>query len=228
MNDLAGLPRIELSNCRRDPTEPAFYAAHVTLDGNVSRAWIRARGHLIILGECEDSRVESDCGSVFLLYGSMKKSAVKAGMNIYVKHALDAELEAVRDVIIENSMINSNIRAGERIISEQREGRIMGGRSEAGSCIDIFALGSVANTPSEVVIRNADGCFFAQEIHPKVTLTIGAASRTTDKPYLGLGLMRVHSEKRMVLVSQGRRDEDGAGGLKFVARKTTPMGQLLR
>lgn len=228
MNDLAGLPRIELSSCRRDPAAPEIHAAHVTLDGNVSRAWIRAKGHLIILGECEDSRVESECGSVFLLYGSMKKSTVKAGVNLYVKHALDAELEAARDVIIENSVINSSIRAGERIISEQREGRIMGGRSEAGTCIDIFAIGSVADTPTEVVIRNADGCFFTEEIHPKVTLTIGAASRTTDKPYLGLGLMRVHAEKKMVLVSQGRRVEDGAGGLKFVAQKTTPMGQLLR
>lgn len=180
------------------------------------------------MGECEGSRIESECGSVFLLYGSMKKSRVAAGVNIYVKHAQDAELVAGRDVIIEHSVINSNIRAGERIISEQREGRIMGGRGEAGSCIDIFALGSVADVPTEVVIRNAEGCFFAQEIHPKVTLSIGAASRTTDRAYLGLGLMRVHAEKKMVLVSQGKRVDDGAGGLKFVALKTTPMGQLLR
>ncbi len=150
---------------------------HVTVDSALSRAHLKARGHIVAMQECSETTLASELGSVFIMYGATRHSSFTAALNIYVKHADEADLKAGQDIVIEDSVRNSHLEAGRKIISESDRGRAIGGVLTAEQRIELQTLGSPAEASTELNVAEPDGFVVCRNIYPGVSISIGGIRR---------------------------------------------------
>lgn len=184
----------------RNPALPLRAPGNLILEEDVFHAQIEARGHIIVHGLAEHCSLESETGSVFLLYGSVQYTRIKAGGNIYVKHSVDSGLTAAGDIIIEKSVRQSMLRAGGKVISEADDGRLIGGRTEAGTSVAVAAIGAPDGPATTVVVTNPQGVILFDEVFAGTCLQIGPCTLTLRQRH-GRGLAQLR-EGRLCLLER--------------------------
>lgn len=199
--------------------------AHVMVEGALSRVCLKARGHIIAMQECYETTLVSERGSVFIMYGATHQSKFVAGVNIFVKHAEDATLEAAGDIIIEDSVRGSRLRAGRKIISESDKGRALGGCLTAQIRIELQALGSPAESATEVNVAEADGIILCRQIHPGVTVSIGGVRRVFRlQAATGAFYRKIFMRDRQLFLAPVLREVAG-DGFRYVSAGTPELLQ---
>ncbi len=125
------------------PTSPeiAFRGLVVVL-GNLSGQRVDA-DEVIVSGNCERSEIHSG-GDVLVGGGVVGKNAGKifADGRVAARHVSDAEIEALGDVIVTNTITYSNVTSNARVKVTAERGAIVGGRIAALRGIEARSLGS--------------------------------------------------------------------------------------
>ena len=184
--------------------------AHLMMETALSRVRVRARGHIHVMQECYESSLTSELGSLFVMYGATRHSAFSAALNVFIKHAEEAELTAGNDIIIEESVRNSRLTAGRKIISESDRGRAVGGVLTAERCIELQALGSAAEAETDVHIASEDGFIVCRNVYPGVSITIGGVRRIFRKQAAtGAVYRKIFRKEKQLYLSAVTRETNG-------------------
>lgn len=160
----------------QNPKEPITSEGHLFFEAAISKASVRAKGNIIVGDNCEDCDLESELGSVFVLYGSSHDTTITAGKNIYVKHSVKSSLEAGHDIIVENSAMDCTMKAGHAVLTESEAGMIIGGTIEAKTLVKSSNIGNKRHKETIIKVLEQTGKIEANHIHPGCLLTIGEAS----------------------------------------------------
>jgi uncharacterized protein (DUF342 family) len=104
---------------------------------------VKAEGDVTIEGMVEAGRVEA-LGSITVRGGFQggSKGVIKAGETIKLKFAYEGTLEAGRDILVQNNLMNCEVRAVERILMQGTDTIIAGGIYKAGEWIETDIAGS--------------------------------------------------------------------------------------
>ena len=121
----------------------------VTIMGSVLPGFkIKASGDVLIQESLEDAVIESG-GDVKIKGGIVGKDFVKITCtgSLEAKYILNATVEAGGDIIVEDSIINSNVFSNHEINIE-KNGKLIGGNATAQYCISIKVAGAPSNPPT--------------------------------------------------------------------------------
>jgi uncharacterized protein len=126
----------------------------VVIRGNVLTGFrVRAAGDIRVIGTVEGADLEAD-GSIEITSGIMaaNKGRVKAGKSVKSSFVQDGNVEAAEDVIVSQSILQSQVRAGRSIICKGVKGLIVGGLMQAGEKIEVRTLGNTMSAPTAVEV----------------------------------------------------------------------------
>lgn len=183
--ELDSLKNEDIEKAPAPSSKPYIYDGHVAIHADISGVTIRAKGNIVAMGDCEDCALESELGTVFLLYGSLQDTRIKAKVNIYVKHSMKSQLEAGNDIIIEKHMMMSDLRAWRGVISESPEAKIVGGITIAGETIVVDAIGNENQVRTAVSVMKDTGVILCNRIYPQVSLSVGRVVRLFREEHPG-------------------------------------------
>ncbi|MBP7653853.1 DUF342 domain-containing protein [Candidatus Dependentiae bacterium] len=156
----------------KNTPKPLEFNGNVVLFESITNSSLKAKGHIIIHGGCGKSNLISECGSVFLLFGSMQDANITAGQNIYIKHTQNSVLKAKNDIIIENSVFKSDLTAGNKIISESADAKIIGGKISVGKEVNINTLGNEQGVETFIKVTEKDGVIIAHTVYSGVNIQL--------------------------------------------------------
>lgn len=147
-------PHLDIRSSVGAATGNIDFDGGVTIKGNVEVGFIvRATGDIEIGGMVNGADVQ---GRNIVIKGGIagqNRGLVKAQEDVYALFAENANIEAGRDVNITDSVLHSNVRAGNRVYVEERKGVITGGSVAAGEEIRCKMVG----TPAAVVTKLSVG-----------------------------------------------------------------------
>lgn len=114
----------------------------VVILGNLSGQRVDA-DEVIIAGNCERSEVHS-AGDVFIGGGVIgkKEGKIYADGRVAARHVSDAEIEALGDIIVTNTITYSEVISNSRVLVTAERGAIVGGQVSALRGIETRSLGS--------------------------------------------------------------------------------------
>jgi uncharacterized protein (DUF342 family) len=124
------------------------FVGTVVIRGNVLTGFrIRAAGDIRIVGGVEGAELFAD-GSIDISAGILgfNKGLVKAKMNVKSSFIQDANVEAGQEVIVSQSIMHSNVRAGKNVICQGSKGLIVGGVIQAGEQVKARVIGNSTST----------------------------------------------------------------------------------
>ncbi len=111
---------------------------------------VKARGDIIVEKNVDDAYLEAE-GDVTVKHGISGKGSMKivAGGRVRSKYILNSTVEAVKEIEVEDSIINSKVFSNDRISVTARNGKIIGGETIARHEIVV----NVAGVPKENLTR---------------------------------------------------------------------------
>ncbi len=114
---------------------------------------VAAGSNVVIEGNVDDALVTAG-GSVTVKMGIAGKGNTKviAQGDVTAKYIVNARVESENDVIIEESIINSEVFANNRVIVSSEKGKIMGGKVTALYSIEIASAGSNKETATDLTV----------------------------------------------------------------------------
>lgn len=145
----------------------------VTIKGIIQPGFlVKATKDISILGEMGLSMIEkvtSVNGDIFIKGGifGRGKSMIKAGKNIFVKHANDSILEANEDIHIGYYSLGSYLKA-RNIIADERNGKIIGGKVEAKGKIVAAVIGNKMERKTVLYIEGFDRRTLSEQLEQKL------------------------------------------------------------
>jgi len=151
--------RLEISNIFRVDGDVSFNSGNVKYDGQVvisgdvrSGFRVEATDSIIIEGDVEAAEIRSKHGDVIVKMGILGKGRGKivAGNNVVCGFIQDAEIKANNNVIAERYIINSDVYAGNKIIVNENEGLIRGGKVFGEKGIEAKEAGSIKNIKTKM------------------------------------------------------------------------------
>jgi uncharacterized protein (DUF342 family) len=110
------------------------FVGTVVVRGNILTGFrVRAAGDIRVTGGIEGADVESD-GSIEISGGIIgsNKGLVKAGRNVKCSFIQEGNVFAGEDVIVSQSIMHSNVRAGRNVLCAGAKGLVVGGLIQAG------------------------------------------------------------------------------------------------
>lgn len=126
------------------------FVGTVVIRGNVLTGFrIKASGDIRIVGGVEGAEIEAG-GSIEVTAGIMghNKGYVRAGKTIKCSFVQDANLSAAEDIVVSQSIMHANIRAGKNVICQGSKGLIVGGAIQAGESVNARTIGNSTSTPT--------------------------------------------------------------------------------
>jgi uncharacterized protein len=150
---------------------------------------VKAKGDIIIEKNVDDAFIDAE-GDITVKMGVVGKENVKLTANgkITVKYLLNAKVEAAKDVIVEDSIINSDVFSNTRISVVARQGKIIGGKTTALYEIIVNVSGSPNETETQLNVgRNL---FIEKElaaIHKEIAKWREAVDETMRKLKVSFG-----------------------------------------
>ncbi len=117
----------------------------IDIGGNVQQGFIvKATGDIEIKGGVNGAEVEGR--NVFIGAGitGMNRGRVRAEQDVRAMFTENADVEAGRDIYIADVVLHSNLRAGKRILVEEKHGQITGGSTIAGEEVSVKIIGNQA------------------------------------------------------------------------------------
>lgn len=146
----------------------------VTIKGIVHPGFsVKATKDISILGEMGLSGVKlisSQDGDIFIKGGlfGQGESTVKAGKNIFIKHANDCTLIAKEDIHIGYYSIGSNLKA-RNILADEKNGKIIGGKLEAKGKVLSAVIGNRMERKTWIHIEGFNRCRLEEELIEQLT-----------------------------------------------------------
>lgn len=130
------------------------FIGNVVVRGNVLPGFrVRAMGDIRVIGGVEAAELDAD-GSIEITAGILgqNKGFVKAGKNVKAGFMQDANVYAVEDVIVTQSILHSHVKAGRNVICMGSKGLVVGGTIQAGEKVSVRTLGNTMSTPTVVEV----------------------------------------------------------------------------
>ncbi|RKN86496.1 FapA family protein [Paenibacillus ginsengarvi] len=126
----------------------------VVIRGNVLSGFtVRAAGDIRITGGVEGAEVDA-LGSIEVGAGILghNKAVIRAGVTLKSSFIQDATIEAGQDVIVSQSILHSQVRAGQAILCNGPKGLIVGGTIQAGERVTARTIGNTMSTPTSIEV----------------------------------------------------------------------------
>lgn len=124
------------------------FVGSVVIRGSVLSGFrIKASGDIRITGGVEGAELLAD-GSIEVSGGVLGhgKGYIKAGKNVRCSFVQEGNIEAGEDILITQSVMHSNIRAGRAVICKGSKGLIVGGIVQAGERVIARTIGNSMST----------------------------------------------------------------------------------
>ena len=141
------------------------FRGSVIINGSVLPGFsVRAEGDVVIDHAVEDAQVYSG-GNVTVKMGVVGKESVKivSGGTVAAKFLLNAHVEAASDIIIADSIINSDVFANRYVIVTEKQGKIIGGKTTALYHIKAKVAGAVGETGT--ILSVGRNLFIEKEVY---------------------------------------------------------------
>lgn len=93
---------------------------------------VRAKGNIVIDKNADDAFLEAD-GDIIIKQGIAGKGAMKivAGGRVRAKYILNSDVEAMKEIEVSDSIINSRVFSNDKVSVTDRHGKIIGGETTA-------------------------------------------------------------------------------------------------
>jgi len=124
------------------------FVGTVVIRGNVLTGFkIRASGDVRVIGGIEGADIEAE-GSVEVSGGIIahNKGSIKAGKNVKCSFMQEANVTAGEDVLVAQSIMHSQVRAGRNVFCNGPKGLIVGGTIQAGEKVTARTIGNTMST----------------------------------------------------------------------------------
>ncbi|MFK7695810.1 DUF342 domain-containing protein [Paenibacillus sp. HJGM_3] len=126
----------------------------VVIRGNVLPGFkVKAAGDIRVTGGVESAELEA-VGSIEISAGILghNKGMIRAGVNVKSAFIQDAQVEAGQDILVTQSIMHSQIRAGRNVICKGAKGLIIGGTVQAGEKVVARVVGNTMSTPTAIEV----------------------------------------------------------------------------
>ena len=146
-------PRLTIKGSVGVSTGDVEFDGTITIGGNVEAGFkVKATGDIEIKGSINSAEVSGR--NVYISGGVTGAERVKvyAERDIRTAFAENALIEAGNDVYISDIAFHSQIRAGKRVIMEDKHGQIIGGQMIAGEEIRVKVIGNGAYVVTRVTV----------------------------------------------------------------------------
>ena len=146
-------PRLEIKGSVGVSTGDVEFDGTITVRGNVEDGFkVKATGDIEIKGSVNGAEVTGR--NVYISGGitGADKAKVFAERDVRTAFVENGLIEAGNDVYISDIALHSQIRAGKRIIMEDKHGQITGGHAVAGESISVKVLGNTASVVTKVSV----------------------------------------------------------------------------
>nr|WP_216667513.1 FapA family protein [Saccharibacillus deserti] len=130
------------------------FVGTVVIRGSVLPGFrVKAAGDIRVQGGVEGAELFAD-GSIEITGGVIgyHKGIVKAGMNIKSSFIQDGNVEAGEDIIVSQSIMHSEIRAGKNVVCSGSKGLIVGGHIQAGETVTARTVGNTMATATAIEV----------------------------------------------------------------------------
>lgn len=130
------------------------FIGNVVIRGNVLSGFkIKAAGDVRITGGVEGAEIDAS-GSIDIASGifAANKGFVKAGVDIRSSFMQEANVSAGKDIIVSQSILHSNVRAGKSVVCKGSKGMIVGGNIQAGELIQARTIGNPMSTQTALEV----------------------------------------------------------------------------
>jgi len=130
------------------------FVGTVVVRGNILTGFrVKASGDIRVTGGIEGAEVESD-GSVEITGGIIgtNKGYVKAGRNVRCSFVQEGNVIAGEDVLVTQSIMHSNVRAGKSVKCLGAKGLIVGGTIQAGERVTARMIGNSMSTATVIEV----------------------------------------------------------------------------
>ena len=130
------------------------FVGNVVVRGNVISGFkVKAEGDIRITGSVEGAEIIA-AGWIEIGEGIVahNKGLVKAGKSIRCSFIQDANVEAGEDLIVNQSIMHSNVRAGRAVICNGAKGLIVGGIVQAGEAVIARTIGNMTHIPTSIEV----------------------------------------------------------------------------
>ncbi len=124
---------------------------------------VKAKGDIVVENLVDDAVLEAE-GDVYVRVGITGKgsSKISAGGKVKTNYILNSQVEAVREVEVEDSIINSIVFSNDRISVYGKHGKIIGGKVTARHEIKVNTAGSMQENKTELTVGRS--LFIEREI----------------------------------------------------------------
>ena len=146
-------PRLEIKGGVGVSTGDIDFDGTVSIKGDVETGFtVKATGDIEIKGSVNGAQVSGR--NVYISGGitGADRAKVYAQNDVRTAFAENALIEAAGDVFIADIALHSQIRAGKRLIMEDKHGQITGGHAVAGSLVSVKAIGNSASVVTKVSV----------------------------------------------------------------------------
>jgi uncharacterized protein (DUF342 family) len=130
------------------------FVGTVVIRGNVLSGFrIKASGDIRVIGGVEGAELESE-GSIEVTGGILasNKGYVKAGRNVRSTFIQDGNVFAGEEVLVSQSIMHSNVKAGKNVICSGAKGLIVGGVIQAGDLVSARTIGNSMSTATSIEV----------------------------------------------------------------------------
>lgn len=130
------------------------FVGTVVIRGNVLSGFrIKASGDIRVIGGVEGAELESE-GSIEVTGGILagNKGYVKAGRNVRSSFIQDGNVIAGEEVLVSQSIMHSNVKAGKNVICSGAKGLIVGGVVQAGDLVSARTIGNSMSTATSIEV----------------------------------------------------------------------------
>ncbi|MGN7760366.1 DUF342 domain-containing protein [Paenibacillus sp. 22594] len=130
------------------------FVGTVVIRGNVLTGFtVKSAGDIRVVGGVEGAELISG-GSIEITGGIIgyNKGLVSAGKNVKVSFIQDGNVVAGEDVIVSQSVMHSNIRAGKDVLCNGTKGLIVGGIVQAGERVVARTIGNTMSTATAIEV----------------------------------------------------------------------------
>lgn len=126
----------------------------VVIRGNVLSGFrVKAAGDVRVTGGIEGAEIEAQ-GSIEIGAGVLghNKAVLRAGVNLRSSFVQDAVIEVGQDVIVSQSIMHSQVRAGRCVYCKGAKGLIVGGTVQAKDRVVARTVGNTMATPTAIEV----------------------------------------------------------------------------
>lgn len=130
------------------------FVGTVVIRGNVLSGFtVKSAGDIRVVGGVEGAELIAG-GSIEITGGIIgyNKGLVTAGKNVKVSFIQDGNVTAAEDVIVSQSIMHSNVRAGKDVLCNGPKGLIVGGVVQAGERVVARTIGNTMSTATSIEV----------------------------------------------------------------------------